>query len=83
MAEIVTPKEKVINLRNRISAIKDLLPPNYKMIIATRWPDYDSMKGAGLLLNVVTLRSTDEELTKILETIALEHQAKLQDEKKI
>ena len=66
----ITPKEKKEILKNRVASIKDKLPKNYRGIIIRQYPKYDTLQGACLIGNVVRLRSTDEELTVILEEIA-------------
>lgn len=65
----ITPLEKKELLRNRVAAIKDKLPKNYRGIIIRKYPEYDTQQGAFLINNVVRLKSTDEELTSILEEI--------------
>lgn len=65
----ISPLEKKKLLRERVAAIKDKLPKNYRGIIIRQYPQYDTQQGAFLISNVVKLSSTDEELTEILEQI--------------
>jgi len=68
--QLLTPKEKKSALRSRIEAIKNKLPKNYRSIIISKYPQYDSYSGTSLINNVMNLKSTDEALTEILEKIA-------------
>ncbi len=67
---VISPREKKQALRDRIEAIRPKLPKNYRGIIIAKYPQYDTYQGSFLISNVISGRSTDEELTEILEKIA-------------
>jgi hypothetical protein len=59
------------NLKGRIKAIKDRLPDNWKEILCETMPEYDSLKGANILRNVISGKSTPSvELCEAMEKIA-------------
>lgn len=68
--KLLTRKERIENLRKRVEDIKPQLPQNWRHILITTHPKYDCLRGIHLIGNVYKGRSTDEELTEILEKIA-------------
>lgn len=56
--------------KNRVKAIADKLPDNYKQIVYSHYPQYNTPTGAQQLSNVKQLRSAHVQLTEILERIA-------------
>jgi hypothetical protein len=68
-----TRSQEVAELRNRVEAAFPFLPKNYKKIIAERYPAYNTIEGGAKINNVIAGRSTNEDITKIIELIATEH----------
>lgn len=62
-------------LRERIKAIKPRLPNKYLDRIAELAPEYNTIKGAYLIRNIMTGRQTHVHVTEILEQIVREHEA--------
>jgi len=56
--------------RNRVAAIKNSLPLNYRKILFSNHPEYETAKGKALISQVLALNTTDILLTEILERIA-------------
>jgi hypothetical protein len=69
MTDINSRSGRVSKLKERIRAIKDVLPANYKNMVLEILPQYKTVYGIGLITNVVNLRSTDEDITTALESI--------------
>jgi hypothetical protein len=63
----ISPSDAYIQ---RVKAIKPNLPKNYRAIILSNYPEYNSVKGGVLIQNVVAMRTADVLLTEILEKIA-------------
>jgi hypothetical protein len=59
-------------LKNRIKACKKFLPNNWRQQIIEFAPQYDSLKGARLMDNVFKLRSSDLQLTELIEKIIID-----------
>jgi hypothetical protein len=68
-ATLLTRNEKVAALKNRIISIREKLPANWRAIVFQKYPKYNTNLGVNLLNNVIALRSTNEEVTAILEDI--------------
>lgn len=71
-SELLLPLDKKKALRERVLAIKDQLPTNWRAILVAKYPQYDKMIYASLLANVVAGRTSDGMITEILEEIANE-----------
>lgn len=54
----------------RVKSAKVDLPKDYKKIIYTNYPEYNTHEGSVLVQNVVACRTADVVLTEILEKIA-------------
>lgn len=63
----VNPRTATVN---RVKAIKDKLPSNYRAIILSNYPEYNTAAGYSLISNVITGRTADNTVTEILEKIA-------------
>lgn len=48
------------DLKERVRAIKDQLPTNWKEILADQFPEYDSLKGANMFRNVISGRQAPD-----------------------
>lgn len=55
--------------KNRVKAIKDKLPSNWRDIIIRNFPKYGSQKAYVLMSNVLAGRSADVTLTEYMEAI--------------
>lgn len=56
--------------KDRVRAIKPLLPANWKEIVIKHYPEFNTIKGGDLMTNVFLLRSSHVQLTEIMERIA-------------
>ena len=75
---LLSYKERTESLRARVKAIKAKLPKNYINMLIERHPAYNSMRGYYRIGNVLNGKSTDEELTVILEQLAKEEEERNQ-----
>ena len=62
-------------LKERVRALKPLLPKDWRFLVIARHPEYDTLLGATVLNNVVYLRNADLRVIEILERIIAEGQA--------
>ncbi len=78
MSDKIEPRsERIANLKKRVLAVRNLLPKNFISIIVKKYPAYDNLVGGTLILNIINLRSSSEEITVILEQIATDYQSSL------
>lgn len=73
--QIGSRSAKAKSLRERVIAAKPFLPKNYKDLILDMIPEYKTMYGMNLLINVIALRSTDEKITLAMEQLAQKNKA--------
>ena len=59
--------------KERVKAVKHLLPENLREIIYKKYPNYSTAEGVALINNVLSGCSTDVFLTEALEAIAAEN----------
>lgn len=69
MPKIISKKPVTIALENRITSLKPHLPKGWRKILCEEYPEYDTMKGQHKVSNVMSLHSTDLELTERLEKL--------------
>lgn len=70
VAKIETRKKTSDELKARVKAIVPQLPTNYRAIILLHYREYNSVAGGQRIDNVKRQKSSDKELTEILEAIA-------------
>lgn len=71
MPDVNTFKRKTgtNSLRQRIIAVKELLPRHWIRDFFVRFPQYDNIKGHNLVKNVIYGKSTDEGVTECFEEL--------------
>ena len=56
-------------LKEKINGIKPFLPKDWRLRLATEFPEYDSLSGSDLLRNWYLCRSADPVLTERAEAL--------------
>ena len=58
-----------IQLKDRIKAVKPLLPRGWKVTFIEAFPEYDTLTELGRIQNYINLRQVDELFTQRLEQL--------------
>lgn len=68
----MTTKDTRALLKERVAAVKQRLPKNWRKLVFEKMPEFNTHSGSTLLTNVLAGRSTDYRITAILESIVEE-----------
>jgi hypothetical protein len=70
-------------LKARVLEVKKRLPPGVISLFVSRFPEFNTYKKSSRVNNVLTLRIVDEEITDLLENLAVEYESRNQKGEKI